>query len=120
MNTSVFYLFASSTEAPDESPAAVFYKVKGDLLAASLCRLFIKEYSDTNGHPTFHHKAATLISSETQILLDEALDWLDVYDDPDPGVYDPPPPKNVLLLAQYTMRAREWEKLLAERIESSD
>lgn len=120
MNTSVFYLFASPSGALDESPAAVFYKVKGDLLAVSLCRLFIKEYSDTNGHSTFHYKAATLISTEAQILLDEALDWLDVYDDPDPGVYDPPLPKNVLLLAQYAMRARRWEQLLVERIESGD
>jgi hypothetical protein len=120
MDTSVFYLFASPAGAPDESSSTVFYKVKGDSLAVSLCQLFTREYSDTEGHPTFHHKAAPLISTEAQILLEEAIDWLNVYDDPDPGVYDPSPPKYVLLLAQYAVRARKWEELLVDRIESSD
>jgi len=78
MDASVFYLFASSTGVPEESSATVFYKVKGKSLAESLCRLFTREYADTGGHPAFHHKVATSISTEAQILLAEALDWLSV------------------------------------------
>lgn len=118
MNASLFYLFAFATEARDESSATVFYKITGQSLAESLCRLFAREYADAEGRPGFHYKAATLISTETQVLLDEALDWLAVYDDPDRGIYDPPPSKNIHLLAQYAVRAKKWEELLIERGES--
>jgi hypothetical protein len=51
------------------------------------------------------------------VLLDESLDWLAIYDEPDPGIYDPPPSKNMMLRVQYAMRAKKWEDLLIERSE---
>ena len=115
-----FYLFAVPTATPDESSGTVFYQIEGESLAESLCGLFRREYANANGLPVFRLKAAASISAEDQVLLDEALDWLDVYDDPDPGVYDPPPSNETLLRAQYGDRARKWEELLRKRIKAGD
>jgi class 3 adenylate cyclase len=112
----LFYLFTSSG-IQDESSETVFYQVKGELLAKSLCELFTREYSDTDGWPAFHHKAIGSISVAEQVLLDESLDYLAVYDDPDPGIYDPPPSKHTMTLAEYALRAKKWEQLLRERPE---
>ncbi len=117
---SVFYLFASPTGKPDQSSATVFYKVKGESLAKSLCNLFTKEYSDASRRMAFHHKAGTSLSAEDQVLLDESLDWLAGYDDPDPGIYDPQPSEETLLLAQYAVRAQRWERLLRQRTDASN
>jgi hypothetical protein len=118
--TDSFYLFASDTGTPVESSATVFYKVEGESFAKSLCRLFRREYADQNGRPSFHHKAATLISADEQVLLDESLGWLDHYDEPDRGVYDPPPPRDVHLRAQYAVRAKSWEEALRELAKACD
>jgi len=115
-----FYLFASFTGRRDESASAVFYKVEGQSLAKSLCSLFTKEYSDESGQTTFCLQPATSISIEDKILLEESLDQLDIYEDPDRGAYDPPPPRDVLLRAQYALRARKWETLVRELEETSE
>ena len=44
--------------------------------------------------------------------MDEALDWISQYDDPDPGIYDPIPTRSMLDRAQYAIRASKWEMLL--------
>jgi hypothetical protein len=117
METARFYLFASPAGTPTESPETVFYEVGVESTAKSLCALFSKEYSDKSGGPLFHYKAAISIPPEEQILLDEALRDVDVYDEPDRFVYDPPPPKELHLRAQYAVRARGWEELVAKRTE---
>lgn len=48
------------------------------------------------------------------------LDLLAVYDDPDPGIYDPAPSADVHLRAQYAVRASKWEELLRQRTLASD
>lgn len=117
---SAFYLFAVPTETSDESSGTVFHRTEGKALAESLCSLFRREYANANGLPHFRHKPAASLSAEDQVLLDEALDWLTVYYDPDPGVYDPSPPRETLLRAQYGDRARKWEELLRNRIKAGD
>ncbi len=117
--TSTFYVFASPTGEPCQSPATVFYKVETELLAETLCALFRKEYTDKDGRPAFHCIPAASISAEEQVLLDEALDWLPLYNDPDPGVYAPPPSEQTLFLAQYMIRASDWERLLGQQSENS-
>ena len=52
---------------------------------------------------------------DEQILLNEAIAWLEVYDDPDPGIYETPPPKEVMMRAEYARRARGWEAMVGER-----
>ena len=117
MNTeaSRFYLFASPAGTPTESRETVFYEVVGEPSAKSLCALFTKEYGNKSGSPLFHYKAAASMPPEEQILLDEALRDVDVYDEPDRFVYDPPPPKELHLRAQYAVRAKGWEDLIQER-----
>jgi hypothetical protein len=112
-----FYLFVSPNAVLDES--SVFYEVKGRSLAEALCRLFTREYADANGCPVFHYREAADIGVEAQILFDETLDWLGNYDDPDPGIYDPQPSREMFLLAQYGVRARKWEELLRKRTENN-
>jgi hypothetical protein len=106
------YLFASRADAPDETPSGVFYWVEDESLATSLCRLCTQEFTDANGHPSFHHKPATSFSSVDQVLMDESLESLALYDDPDAGVYDPEPTHYTLFRAQYVITAQRWEELL--------
>ena len=116
-STASHYLFASPSQLRKESPENVFYRVEGESLAQSLCCLFTQEYAHSQGLPEFHHGAAASLSAEEQVLLDESLDLLDLYDDPDAGIYDPPPSEHILFLAQCAMRAQRWERLLRGRTE---
>lgn len=113
---SYHYLFAWSPEVRDESPRTVFYAVKRESMAKSICDLFTTEYADANGNPSFSFKDGASFSIAEQVLMDESLESLVIYDDPDPGIYDPPPPVSVIKLAQYALRARKWEQLLRDRI----
>src|ERR1035437_968530 len=88
-----FYLYASFSDPEVFSSATVFYKVTGEEPARTLCRLFCKEYPSEVGEAGFLLKCADEIEPDEQILLDEALDWLNQYNDPDPYIYDPPPSK---------------------------
>lgn len=115
-----FYLFASPTATPEASSATAFCEVNGESRAKSLCTLFTREYTDANGRPSFHYKATTEISMEEQVLLDESIEMLAVYDDPDPGIYDPSPSHVTLLLAQYAQRAKTWEQLLERRLQDDE
>jgi len=94
----------------------VFYWVASQHVAKTLCRLLSKEYSSQPGVPAFLLKSADEVEQDEQVLLDEALDWVAVYgDDPDPGVYDPPPPKGMMIRAEYARRARDWEPIVVAR-----
>jgi TIR domain len=107
-----FYIFASPTKTLEDSPSTVFCKVDGEPLAQTLCSLFTSAHADSNGIPTFHCKAGNLVSVEEQLLLNEAIDCLAIYDHPDPGVYDPSPSQHTLFLAQCATRARNFEELV--------
>lgn len=111
-----YYLFASSSEVPDLSPRSVFYKVDDQSLAKSLCDLFTREYGKANETQLFSFKNGASFAVSEQVLMDETLESLAIYDDPDPGIYDPPPLTHIFTLAQYAVRAKKWEELLRERI----
>src|SRR5271165_3326819 len=104
-----FYLYSDSSTASTLSSGNVFYWVASEQVAKTLCRLLSKEYSPEAGEPIFLLKSADEMEQDEQVLLEEALDWLAVYDDPDPGVYDPEPPKGMMIRAEYARRARDWE-----------
>ncbi len=110
-----FYLYADSGSDPTLSSGTVFHRVAGEQSAQILCRLFQKEYHAGDNNPSFFLKAADEVEPDGQILLDEALDWLDIYDDPDRFVYDPPPSKETMIRAQYSQRARKWEAVIMTR-----
>lgn len=107
-----FYLYAVLAGDNNIDPGSVFYKVAGETVASGLCALFAKEYEGKDGRPIFRHVAAATVPAPDQVLLDEALQWLEVYSDPDPGVHDPPPSKDMIARAQYAVRAQTWEELL--------
>jgi hypothetical protein len=111
---SCFYLYTAHDGACEPTPSTAFYDVEDESVAKGLCRLFDREYGGDRF--AFQYKASNSVSQDDQVLLDEALDCLRLYDDPDPGLYDPPPTKQMLELAQYALRARRWEQLLKERI----
>jgi hypothetical protein len=108
-----FFYLSVKLKGTDES---VFFKINGELMAKLLCGLFTREYSNDPGEPAFTFKAATTMSVEDRVLTQESLDGLDIYHDLDPGLYDPPPSKETLLLVQYAQRANTWEQLLTEQI----
>jgi hypothetical protein len=110
-----FYLYVSSLEPPILTSDSVFYRVAGKQSATQLCRLFRKEYSSESGSPGFFLKFSAEVDPDEQILLDEAIAWLDVYVDPDTGVYDPPPTEELMVRAEYARRAREWETIIGMR-----
>jgi hypothetical protein len=114
-----FYLFASSAEKAGQAAGSVFYKVEGETLAKKLCGLFRGEYGGGKGETDFRYVAAEGIPEDQQVLLDETLGWLEVYGDPDPGVYDAEPSKEMMVLAQYGVRARTWEEPLRRKIGGS-
>ena len=111
-STSAFYLFSDPSGAEGESPSTVFCRVVGESLAKSLCQLFTREYTDGSGRPAFRYSEVGSVSLAERVLLDEAIDLLSVYQDPDPGLYEPPPSQHTLFLAQWAMRAETWEYLL--------
>lgn len=106
------YLFAIDHGPEGVSPNTVFYRAADAELAASICRLCEREYA---GQVRFSHRPSSSFPPEEQVLLDEALDELSIYDDPDLGVYDPPPTRQTLLRAEYARRCRRWEEMLKRR-----
>jgi hypothetical protein len=110
-----YYLYSPTAPSSPLHSGNVFYRASHEQSAKALCRLFEKEYSSEAGGPYFSVAPADGFEFDEQILLDEALDWLDIYDDPDPGVYDPPPTREMMTLAHYAQRARVWEAMIAAR-----
>ena len=114
MKSKSFYLFARRVGREGRASESVFFKTEREDVAKHLCGLFKKEYGKADEGTEFRYAAADSIAAHKQVLLDESLGWLEVYDDPDPGVYDPEPDRKTMALAQYGVRARAWEKLLRE------
>ncbi len=108
MATSVFYLHTSRRL----DSGTVFYKIAGEARARVVLQLFRKEYVLPSGE-SFSMTPEDEVSQEDRILFDEALDWLGVYDDPDPGIYDPPPTQDIMDRAQYARRADSWDSYVA-------
>jgi len=97
------------------STGNVFYRVAGEQSAKTLCRLFSREYTSDDGRPYFSLKCADEVDLDEQILLDEAIDTLEIYDDPDPYVYDPPATYETLMCAEYARRAKRWDAMIVAR-----
>jgi hypothetical protein len=108
------YLFVATNGVDEPSCEKVFYQACDAELAESLCRLCQREYGD---ELRFSHRPSSSFSPDEQVLMDEVLDDLSIYDDPDPGIYDPPPTRDMLMRAQYARRAQRWEEMLKQRRE---
>jgi hypothetical protein len=114
------YLYVSDSDPSGPTASNVFYEAESESLAASLCSLFDKEYGRDQAFGIFHmfyYKAADLITPENRVLLDETLDLLRIYAEPDPGLYSAEPTRDTLLRAQYAIRAEGWEDALRRQAE---
>jgi hypothetical protein len=117
--SATYYLYASPSE-PVATADTVFFKAKGESLVRILCSLFTREYGGGKENPVFHYRIASAIPVEEQVLLDEALETLEVYTDPDRLIYDDPPSVNTHTLAQYAQRGEKWAGLLSRRSQDED
>ncbi len=111
-----FFLFTGQGEL---TPSNIFYEVPDELSASELCKLFAAEYGDAAGD-SFRYKALGNSSLSEDVRLCEALDELAIYEDPDPGLYDPPPSRKMLDRAEYSRRARVWHELIQRRLAGSE
>ena len=111
------YLFVTGNDEEELSRESVFFQTSDIELAESLCRLCQRAYGDGQ---RFIHKSSSSFSPDEQVLLDEKLDDLSIYDDPDPGIYDPKPTTETLRRAEYARRAQRWEEMLQQRRERAD
>ena len=119
-----FFLFLGF-EAP--GPSTVFYYVNDEWMAKELYKLF-----ESNPGESRELKISYLMIDGNDIsqlvLLQESVDELSIYTDPDLGVYDPKPSECLIRMAQYYSRAKNWEialgsirkqKLTANEIQGS-
>lgn len=106
-----FYLYVGQG---DLSPSNAFFDVEDEQSARDLCKLFADEFGATGG-VVFNYKALPSDALSEDVRLSEALDDLRLYDDPDPGIYDPPPSRQTLLRAEYARRAQIWANLIQQR-----
>jgi hypothetical protein len=103
-----FFLFVGSGTL---SPSSVFYYVDDEWMATELCKLFKSEFGQFCGHEFSHGLIGG--NDTTQIVrLRTAVDEVSLYQDLDPGIYDPEPPQELLQRARYYSRATQWESLL--------
>lgn len=96
------------------SPSNVFFEVQDASSARDLCELFETEYGVGEGI-TFGYKELAADALVEEVRLCEALGDLAMYDDPDPGIYDPQPSRQVLDRAEYYRRATLWYELIQDR-----
>jgi hypothetical protein len=76
--------------------------------------MFSKQHADEHGW-LFSSVAAASLGREARVLLDESLDDLAVYDDPDPGVYDPEPSQDTIQRAEFKRQAARWDASLKQQ-----
>ncbi len=104
------YLFACRTNE-SLGPSCVFYVASTKTLAESLERMFTSQYAEPDGC-RFSHAVASVIPVEQQVLLDESLQWLDVYSEPDHTAYMENLSEATIQRAAFGRQAAVWEELL--------
>jgi hypothetical protein len=93
------------------SPPSVFYYADDEWMAIELCKLFKSEFGQFCDHE-FSHMVVSGDDTTQLVRLRTAVDEVSLYQDPDPGIYDPEPTQELLQLANYYSRATQWESLL--------
>jgi hypothetical protein len=103
-----FYLHISARLDSD----TVFYKIAGEEPTRLLVQLFTKQYAQVSEGLSFSMTPEDAVPPVERILLEEALTKLEIYDDPDPWIYDPPPTQETLERAHYARQAGSWERFV--------
>ncbi len=113
---STVFLF---TEGEEPRPATVFYQTDNEWIASELCKLYRAEYGQ-NRSDEFRFATVKRDSVTDFVRLQSAIDDLSLYQDPDPGIYDPEPTSDLLLRASYCIRAQEWEDALRHLLKHAE
>ncbi len=111
-NASGAYLFVNSDSGDTSASSSVFYCCSDSTYAQSLCNLFTREYSTKARTLRFHFRPKATISLEDRVLLDEELQRLEVYSEPDRTAYNPEPSKKLHERAMFAVQATDWENSL--------
>ncbi|MFZ4082040.1 MAG: hypothetical protein ACOYKN_12485 [Pirellula sp.] len=107
-STNRFFLSVGS-EAP--GPSSVFYYVNDEWMAAELCNLFKSEPGEAFDQQISYFMIDGNDISQL-VLLQESVDELAIYTEPDLGVYDAKPSAWMLQKASCFSRAQRWESTL--------
>lgn len=103
--------FFLTVRSDASSPPSVFYYADDEWMAIELCKLFKSEFGEFCEHE-FSHMVVRGDDTTQLVRLRTAVDEVSLYQDPDPGIYDPEPTQELLQLANYYSRATQWESLL--------
>jgi hypothetical protein len=103
--------FFLTVRSDASSPPSVFYYADDEWMAIELCKLFKSEFGQFCDHE-FSHMVVSGDDMTQLVRLRTAVDEVSLYQDPDPGIYDPEPTQELLQLADYYSRATQWESLL--------
>jgi hypothetical protein len=103
--------FFLTVRSDASSPPSVFYYADDEWMAIELCKLFKSEFGQFCDHE-FSHMVVSGDDTTHLVRLRTAVDEVSLYQDPDPGIYDPEPTQELLQLANYYSRATQWESLL--------
>lgn len=103
--------FFLTVHSDASSPPSVFYYADDEWMAIELCKLFKSEFGEFSEHE-FSHMVVRGDDTTQIVRLRSAVDEVSLYQDPDPGIYDPEPTRELLQLANYYSRATQWESLL--------
>jgi hypothetical protein len=110
-NTASTNRFFLSVGSDASGPSSVFYYVNDEWMAAELCNLFKSELGEA-----FEQQISYFMIDGNDIsqlvLLQESVDELAIYTEPDLGVYDAKPSECLIHRAQYYSRAQHWESTL--------
>ncbi len=103
--------FFLTVRSDASSPPSVFYYADNEWMAIELSKLFKSEFGQFCDHE-FSHMVVSGDDTTQLVRLRTAVDEVSLYQDPDPGIYDPEPTQELLQLANYYSRATQWESLL--------
>lgn len=113
--SSGFYIYMSSPNGCVCNSSSALYLCDDKDIAIAICRLckrsFVPEGDDTG----FYIKPVDEVSPDDQLLIEEKLDDLRLYDDPDPGLYEHRVSNETLMQAQYAIQAAKWERRMKDR-----
>src|SRR4051794_19415469 len=104
-----YYLHVRDTSATPISPHTAFFQTSSDRAAHLLCRALAEEFPPPH---RFDFQPMDSLRPEELLLYQESIDELFMYDDPDPGVYEPRPEPMTLVRAQLASRAAKLERIV--------
>lgn len=112
-----FYIFAVPEETAVPLLEHVIHKAANERTARGLCVLFTKRPSALAGIH-FRHLPVLSFGAEEQMIIDEVIERLDGYSQPNSDAHAAEPSAEVLWRAQCAASARKWDRRLREKLQA--